>query len=63
MGEKITVTRWKHPGADMDLILEGVPNQNQEWAKEHFEIAPDLLEAQTEQMDREEFEELPEFDG
>lgn len=63
MKKKITVTRWKHPSLDRDLILAGTPEITRAEALECFWEKPELLQGTEEEMDLEEFRALPEFEG
>ena len=63
MQEPILVTRWKHPGADSDLIIEGSVEETKDIARMHFEDDPELLVGEPEYMEAEDYWELPEFEG
>lgn len=57
----ITVTKWSSPGTST-LILKGTPADTREEAKAYFETY-DSINGEQAEMDEEEFNKLPEFEG
>lgn len=60
---KCSVTKWTHPDWDQYLILEGTPEQTRKQAEENEWQRPELLQGEQQEMTKEDFDALDEFQG